>query len=193
MELSNITDTLGITNVRSKQPKPADNPSFSQDNLEEKEVLYTWEAPLRPEIKFFQGRLTKNLMIIGAILAVFLLLIGELIIILVIASTLFIGFILANTPSETGTYELSTHGINYAGDFYYWNQLNKFFFTEEGDVTILNVDVKEELPARLFLTLNEGDREKIKELCQKYLPYLEEPPRGFMEKGFNKLTSKLDF
>ena len=56
----------------------------------------------------------------------------------------------------------------------------------------INIDVKEKLPARLFLTVLDGEKEKVRDICESYLPYLKEAPESFMDKGYKKLVSKLD-
>ncbi|HOM77659.1 hypothetical protein KBG31_02390 [Patescibacteria group bacterium] len=192
MQLADVTNFLGITDTKSKEPIPPENPVFDLEKLGEKKVLYTWEAPLRPTVTAFNTKITKNLFIIGGVLGLFLLLIGEFFIILVIASVIFTGYILANTPTETASYELSTHGVKFIDQFYYWNELGNFFFTQNGGHTILNIDVKEKLPARLFLTVLDGEKEKVRDICESYLPYLKEAPESFMDKGYKKLVSKLD-
>lgn len=192
MQITDVTNFLGITNTKSKEAVPAENPSFDLEKLGEKQILHTWEAPMRAPMEMFSGKLTKNLLIIGGVLGLFLLLIGEFFIILVIASVVFIGYILANTPSEIATYELSTHGVKFFDQFYYWGELGNFFFTENKNHKILNIDVKNKLPGRLFLTLKEGEEEKIKDICERYLPYLKEAPETFMDKAYKKITNKLD-
>lgn len=192
MQFTDITNFLGITNTKAKEATPAKNPVFDLGKAGEKEVLYSWEAPMRPQVTAFQKKITKNLLIIGGVIALFLLLIGEFFIILVIASVIFIGYILANTPIETASYELSTHGVRYLDHFYYWNELGNFFFTESEGQKILNIDVKNDLPARIFLTILPGNEEKVKDICESYLPYLKEPPETFLDKGYKKLVSKLN-
>ncbi len=192
MQITEVTNFLGITNTKSKEAVPAENPIFDLEKLGEKKVLHTWEAPMRLPIEAFNSKLTKNLFIIGAVLGLFLLLIGEFFIILVIASVIFIGYILANTPSEMASYELSTHGVKFMDHFYYWNELGNFFFTDSKGSVILNIDVKDKLPARLFLTVLEGEKEKVKDICESYLPYLKEAPETFMDKAYKKAVSKLD-
>ncbi len=193
MEIKDITNFLGITDTKSKEPTPADNPAFNIEKAEEKKTLHEWKAPLRTNLKGFGGKLKKNLVIVAVIVALFLLLIGEFTIILVIASIFFIGYILSSTPSEEVTYKITTHGISYVGQFFYWNELGSFFITEDDNTAVLNIDVKDKIPARLFLTIREGDKEKVKEACSKYLPYLEEEPVTLLDKAYRKITSKLDF
>jgi len=192
MKITDVTDFLGITNTKSKEAVPPENPVFDLEKLGEKKILHTWEAPMRPPMDAFNTKLTKNLFIIGAVLGLFLLLIGEFFIILVIASVIFIGYILAHTPSEMATYELSTHGVKFMDHFYYWNELGNFFFTESKGNVILNIDVKDKLPARIFLTVLDGEKEKVKDICETYLPYLKEPPESFITKVYEKAISKLD-
>lgn len=192
MQFTDITNFLGITNTKSKEAIPAKNPVFDVEKAGERKVLYAWEAPMRPPVLAFQKKITRNFLIIGGIVALFLLLIGEFFIILVVASVIFIGYILANTPIETASYELSTHGVKLLDHFYYWNKLGSFFFTESEGKKILNIDVKNDLPARIFLTVLPGDEEKIKGICESYLPYLKEPPETFLDKGYKKLIGKLN-
>lgn len=192
MQLTDITNFLGFTDTKSKEPNPAANPVFDPEKMGEKEDLYSWEAPLRTPLKGFGGHLKKNLLIIAMVMGLFLLLIGEYFIILVVASVVFIGYILTATPPENVKYEITSHGINYVGQFYYWNELGNFFLTQDNGIPVLNIDVKDKIPARLFITLKEGDDGKIKEICNKYLPYLEEKPESFMDKAYKKITDKLD-
>jgi len=177
MQLTDITNFLGFTDTKSKEPNPAANPVFDPEKMGEKEDLYSWEAPLRTQLKGFGGHLKKNLLIIAMVMGLFLLLIGEYFIILVVASVVFIGYILTATPPENVKYEITSHGINYVGQFYYWNELGNFFLTQDNGVPVLNIDVKDKIPARLFITLKEGDEEK---------------PESFMDKAYKKITDKLD-
>ncbi|MBD3365822.1 hypothetical protein GF360_00570 [candidate division WWE3 bacterium] len=193
MQLNQITDFLGLTDTKSKEPEPADNPVFNVEQAGEKKTLVEWEAPLRTPLKAMGGKLKKNLLIVAIVMGLFLLLIGEYFIILVVASVVFIGYILSATPAETVHYEITTHGIKYVNQFYYWNEFGPFFITEDNGVAVLNVDMKEQIPARLFITIKEGQKEKVKEACAKYLPYLEEKPETFLDKAYEKITSKLDF
>jgi len=192
MQIADITNFLGLTDTKSKEPNPAANPVFDPEKMGEKETLYSWEAPLRTPLKGFGGHLKKNLLIIAIVTGLFLLLIGEYFVILVVASVVFVGYILTATPSENVKYEITSHGVNYVGQFYYWNDLGNFFLTQDNGVSVLNIDVRNQIPARLFLTLKEGDEEEIKEICNKYLPYLEEKPESFMDKTYKKITDKLD-
>jgi hypothetical protein len=192
MQLTDITNFIGITDTKTKEPDPAEKPSVKLEELGEKKTLHKWKAPLRTPLKAFGGKLKKNLLIVAIVMGIFLLLIGEYFIILVIASIVFIGYILAATPPQEVTYELTTHGVDFVDQFYYWHELGPFFITEDDGTPILNVNVKDKIPARLFLTLNKGDTEKVREICQKYLPYLKEKPETFMDRAYKKVTSKLD-
>lgn len=195
-QLTDITNFMGFTNTKAKEPEPADNLKFDPEKLGEKKTLHKWQAPLRTPLKAFGGKLSKNLIIIGVVVALFLLLIGEIPIILVFASIIFIGYVLAATPPETVEYELTTHGIKYIDRFYYWNELGAFFFTEKptegAKYIILNIQIKDSVPARLFITVLPEDKEKVKEICNRYLPFLKEPPETALDKAYKKVTAKLD-
>ena len=58
-------------------------------------------------------------------------------------------------------------------------------------IDILCVDTTDRLPGRLFLLLNAGDMEKVKELVGKYLTFLPEAPKTFADKVYEAAADKI--
>jgi len=192
MQLTDVTDFVGLTNTRAHKPTPPDNPKFDVEKVGEKKILYAWKAAARTQKKGVDKKFLRTLFIIAVVVALFLITMQEYFLILVIASLIFISYILSVTPPEEVKYEISNHGVNYDKQFYYWSDLKQYFFTTNAEGDVLNVDVKEGLPGRLFLTVRPGDKNKLHELFGKYLPFSEEMPGKLMNKAYTTMISKFN-
>ncbi len=193
MNIYDVTNFLGVTNTKDKEPNPAANPRFNLETAGEKKTLYKWEAPSRIQKKGFDQKTVKTMLIIFSVVALLLIIMQEFFLILVIASLAFVSYILTATPPETLTFELSTHGVNYSGQFYYWNDLKSFFITQNDDGSfMLNIDVLNQLPGRLFMIIKSEDKEAIREIVNRYLPEMEGPPTTVLDKAMNSVKDKFD-
>jgi hypothetical protein len=88
---------------------------------------------------------------------------------------------------------VSTHGINVDGTFYYWDEMERFFFTGHYGAKNLAIDLKEGLPSRLIIAYNPADREKIRDILNEHLPYLEEEPLNFVDRAYKNVVDRFDF
>ncbi len=193
MRLTDLTDFLGISNVKAREAKPPKIIENTPEKLGPRKTLYKWTAPERIPLSTIKPKMMKSLFIIGGVVGMFLVLLGEFPIILVLASVIFVAFVLANTPINDAEYELSTHGVEINKQFYFWKDLAQFFIKEETkELKTLCIDTKLEIPARLFLTIKSEDHDKIREICETYLAYLEEPPYTWLDGLYKKVTSQLD-
>jgi len=190
MRVTDITDFLGVTDTRSRVPEVPGRPVFDVEKEGEKKVLYAWEAQSRTT-KTSDPKFDRTSIVIGVVVALFLIMIGEIWLILVIASMIFLKFMLSAAPSEKVNHEISNHGVSYAGTFYYWSALNHFFFVEQSGIDVLCIDMKEALPGRLYFGIRAGDKEKIKEVVGSYLPFLQEPPRTFLDKAYDMASDRI--
>lgn len=193
MQLTDITNFLGITNTKASEEKPPVIPTFDPEKEGERKVLYKCTVPARVEKKSFSPKISRTMIVVVAVICLLLIIMQEFFLILVIASLVFISYVLAATPPEEVTYEITNHGINYAGQFYFWGDLKYFFFTQEEDAFVLNVDVRNKLPGRLFLTVRGEDKNQIHEIFQRYLPFLAERPQSFLDKAYSSIADKFDF
>jgi hypothetical protein len=193
MQISDVTNFLGMTNTRSQDATPPVKPEFDLAMEGDRKVLYSWTAPARTPLKGFNKKFLRMAVVAAVVVSLLLILMQEFFLILVVASTVFISYVLAATPSEEVACEVSNHGVKYAAQFYLWSELSHYFFTYSGDVQILNVDVKEGLPGRLFMTIPVGDGKKIGEIFGKYLPFLSEAPKTVIDKAYDYVLGKFDF
>lgn len=187
-----VTNFLGITNTKSKEAALPDKPIFDLEKEGEKKILLEWDSDARRHEKLsFDSAKNKNLLIIGVVVSLLLVAMQEFLLIIVAASIIFLKYILSSTLPEIIHHELSNHGVNYAGQFYGWGELKKFFFKKEGDTVTLCIDTKDKLPGRLFLLLNNVDKSQAKEVVGKYLPYLDEEPKSMMDKMYESAVGKI--
>lgn len=193
MNIADVTNFLGVTNTKEAEPKPPVMPGFDPEKEGERKTLHKWTAPGRAVKKGLSQKTTRSMIIIFSVVALLLIIMQEFFLILAIASLIFISYILSATPPEDITYVISNHGVDYNGQFYSWGELKHFFFTSDGEMDTLNVDVTNALPGRLFLTVKPGDKEKLQETFSKYLPFLEEAPRTILDKAYDSVAGKFDF
>ena len=74
---------------------------------------------------------------------------------------------------------------------YYWNKLRRFFFLQRENTEVLAIDTTIGFPGRIYLSFNPEDKEKIKEILEKYTHYLESEPRTFFDDAYDTVVSKI--
>lgn len=75
---------------------------------------------------------------------------------------------------------------------YYWDELARFFFSSHFGDEYLAIDPREGIPSRLIVGFKHGDKDKIIEAMNKYLPYLEKEPLTFVDKAYKSVVDKFD-
>lgn len=191
MKIKDLTSFVGLTRrgevpaVPEQQVKKPDPSMYG-----EKIIEYTWTAPNRV-LREMSQKSAKTIIVIAVSVSLLFALMQEFLLIVVIASAGFLYYMLSKLPTTQVTHEVSTHGLFYAEEqFYYWYELKQFFFKGDADALFLCVDTIERLPGRIFLNINPADREKLKEIFAKRLLFLEEEPKGFVDKVYGSAISK---
>lgn len=198
MDLINITNYLGLTNHQKKGFAQENSKNPETENIktkypkQERKTLYAWKALSRPTKKQMSQKTTKTLIIIGAVIALLLVAMQEFFLILVALSLIFVSYILQQIPAEEIEYEITNHGVKYAGKLYFWEDLSQFFFLNAEGMEIVALDVLNDLPARIYLTLSGGNREKVKKLLEEHIEFLEEEPKTFFDKAYDSISNRLD-
>lgn len=194
MQFRDFTNFMGVTNIKKELPEYPKEQKFDIREAGPRKVLLAWETLSRSDYKpeKLSSKKNRTLLIIGAVLGLLFISMGEFLLIAVVASIVFIRHILSATPPRSVEHVLSTHGIDYSGEFYAWNELKSFYFTKDSGTDILCVDTTERFPGRLFLSLRPGDKEKVKEICSEYLTYIKTEPRTAVDKVFDAAFSKIN-
>jgi hypothetical protein len=153
------------------------------------EVLLTWEAPVRP----FKKRGREFYSTAGAIailVAVILIFLKEWFLIILIAAFLFFSYVLATIPPQKTEHRLTNKGILTNNKKYIWENLGRFWFSEQWGQKILNVETPGRFPGQLILLLGEQEEKDLEKILAKYLEN-ETPKPGFMEKAGKWVSEKV--
>lgn len=130
-------------------------------------TLYKWDAPERVFVARTKDWFLKVSMIFLFII-LFLAFMGEIILIILAISLVFLIFIMATVPPESVAHEITTKGLKVSGKFYKWSALDSFWFTKKYDFVLLNIDTNLSMPSRLILLL---DYKKMRMIDDKESPY----------------------
>ena len=192
MQLKDLASFIGLAR-RTEAAGPSDLNTVLQvdpKSYGEKVIEHTWTAPNRI-VKEMSQKSAKTIIVIAVSVSLLFALMQEFLLIIVIASAGFLYYMLSKSPATEVKHEVSNHGVLYAGEqFYYWHELKQFFFKNDGGSTILCVDTIEKLPGRLFFHIDPTDKDRLKELFDKRLVFLEQEPKGFVDKVYGSAISK---
>ncbi|MBU0534607.1 MAG: hypothetical protein ABIJ82_03325 [Patescibacteria group bacterium] len=189
MNLSNLGNMVGIKSSHETL-EPPKVPGYSREQLGEKKIFLSWEATSHPETRGMNKRFIRALTIIGIFVGLLLLAMQEFFVILVIGSIIFVTQALMKMPPEKMSYELNSFGITVNGKLYYWDELRRYFFIQRGETEIAVVDTTMGIPGRLFIHFDPKDKEKIREVFNKYLHFLEQEPKTFFDNAYDKIVKK---
>jgi len=158
-------------------------------------TLFRWQSFSRPYTKRTAKWLVYTLLLVATIVLI-LLFVHEFFIIAPVLALAFVAYILATVPPEIIENAITTQGINTADRSYIWEELDDFWFTEKRGFTMLHVDTFLSWPRRLLLLINPTDKDKLKEILARYIPYRELPKTSWLDHladylsaAFHKLTS----
>ena len=148
----------------------------------EVKTLLSWSAPGRPFKK--KGReYFINILLIMLAVQVILFLFSQYLLMLVVASLVFLAFALATVPPHDFHYRITSEGIKVEDHFFLWQELYDFYFKHRDGQDILHVRVKDFYPGELVIVLNGISPEHVKTVLLPYLPYREYVKPTFIEKS----------
>ena len=182
MDIKSREDYLGPAKIENLDP----------ENLPVKEIFLAWEKEVTVEEKVaVSKRYSRSLITISIVVGLILLVMQQFFVLLVIASIAFFVISLKKVSPEVVKYEISNHGIMINDTMYYWNKLRRFFFLQRENTEVLAIDTTIGFPGRIYLSFNPEDKEKIKEILEKYTHYLESEPRTFFDDAYDTVVSKI--
>lgn len=153
-----------------------------------------WSAPSRP----FKVRNKKYFTTIGVtilVIGLILLLVREFLLIGVIISLAFVSYVLATVKPETVSHRVSDDGVKLGEESFSWEELISFFWSEQWDYKILNINTKKRFPGRLMMLLGEkSNQEELNTVLEHYIQKVEAPKKSVGEKALDKAGTilKLD-
>lgn len=158
-------------------------------------TLFRWQAFSRPYTRRSPKWFVYTFLLVATILLV-LLFVREFFIIAPVLSLAFLAYVLASRAPEIIENAITTQGVNNHNHSYIWEEMDEFWFTQKNGFTLLHIETYLQLPVQLILLINKDDREKIKEILARYIPYRELPKTTWLDtlseyltRGVHKLTS----
>lgn len=145
---------------------------------EKSEVYLSWMAPSR----LFKKRDKEYFTNIGAIvflLAVILVFAREFALIAALFAIVFFVYVTSTVPPEDIKHKITNLGFETADAFYLWEQLVDFWFEEQWGQTM--VVIRPQIGVRLVILLGDQDRDGVRELMAKYIPYREKPDKSWLD------------
>ena len=184
---------LAQTNPQLDLPRepldlPLNTPSASPTDGHQVKTLLAWTAPGRPFRKRTRQYYLTSLLI-TLLVEIILFLFSQYLLMVVVASLVFVAFALATIPPSPFHYKISTEGITIEDHFFLWQELYDFYFRKREGIEVLHVRTHSFLPGELTITLGDVDREHIKSVLLSYLPFREVIKSTFMEKSADWLTT----
>src|SRR3989338_4216891 len=147
-----------------KEPLDLPPPDPSESYPGEVKTLLSWASPGRPFRKRGKQYYLTSLLIM-LLVEVILFLFSQYLLMLVVASLVFVAFALATVPPRDFHYRISIEGIE-----------------------VLHIRTHSFIPGELTLTLGDIDKEHVKRVLLPYLPYREVIKPTFMEKSADFLS-----
>jgi hypothetical protein len=173
-----------------------ENPPVIEKKEEEKPVvkdepekdLVIWTAAARP-FKRRDREFYITILAIAGIIGLVLFLVEGFMPVVLLASLIFLFYVLSTVEPESVEYRVTNKGIKVAGKLTEWKVLTRYWFSRRFDSELL---VFEEItiPGRMELVLDATKKEEIKKALEPYLKEEEAPP-SFLDKAANWFSKKL--
>jgi hypothetical protein len=152
------------------------------------EVLLSWSSPAR----LFKKRDKEYFTNIGAIvflLIVILVFAREFLLIAAVVSVVFLIYVLSTVPPENIDHRITNLGIESGGHYYRWEELSEFWFEEQwGQVMLI---LKPHIDSRTIVLLGDQDKNRVRELLSKHIPFREKPDKSWVDNASKWLTEKI--
>ena len=154
----------------------------------EVKTLHHWESAAHVFIQRGKKWITY-VILITLLITLILLFIREFFIIAPVLGVAFLAYVLASVPPENIDHKLTTQGVISGKHNYLWEEIYDFWFTEKHSHTILNMDLQVGLPPVIILIIDSKDKEKIKSILLRYLPFREVPQTGWLDNAGDSLSN----
>lgn len=185
-EFSNNTNGNGAVNNHQQQHTNDFNHNNDYDDSMIKTLL-SWHAPGRPFVKRSREYYATSLLI-ALLIEVLCFFFAQYMLMLLIASFVFVAFMLATVPPHDFRYKISTEGITVEDHFYLWQELYDFYFKKINGMTVLQMRTVALIPGELTITLGEISPDHLRQVLLPFLPYREVTRKNITEKAGDFLS-----
>lgn len=152
------------------------------------ETLYTWESPSR----LYKKRNKEYYKTIGVILFLFVVILvfaQEFLLIFALLSVVFFMYVLSTVPPENVKHKITNLGVETDNNYYRYEQLSEFWFEEQWEQTMCVF--RQAIGARIVVLIHKKDKETIRNMLVKHLPFREEPKKSWVDNASKWLTETI--
>lgn len=165
-----------------------DGSQYGFEKPQPEEELLEWVAPSRPFKKHNRQFYTTIGMIVLLVVLI-LFFAGQTLPVAVVVAVVFFIYVQNSIAPGNITYKLTTYGIRVENDLYYWEELGRFWFTQELGQQVLRIEVGR-YPFRLAILIGEMNKEDMTAVLSEIL-LNEVPPLTTYEKMARWLHDKI--
>ncbi|OGG01606.1 hypothetical protein A2Z33_07490 [Candidatus Gottesmanbacteria bacterium RBG_16_52_11] len=154
----------------------------------EEEVYLRWTSPSR----LFKPRNREFFTNIGAIvflLMVILVFAREFALIAAVLGVVFFIYVTSTVPPEDVEHRLTNLGLDSAGHFYRWEEFVEFWFEEQWNQG--HIVLRPIFGPLVQVLLGKENREKVRAIIAKHVPYREEPQKSWVDNAATWLSEKV--
>jgi hypothetical protein len=163
-------------------------PQGISKQLEKTEEFLSWISPSRL-FKKRDKEFFTNVGVIVFLLIVIVIFAKEYMLVLVVLSIVFFIYVTSTVPPEDVKHKLTNMGIESAGHFYRWEELYEFWFEERwGQISMF---VRPNVGSYIIILLGNQDKNTVKEIVAKYIPFREEPQKSFVDNASRWISDKI--
>lgn len=152
------------------------------------ELLLEWIAPSRPFRKP-NRRFFTTITMIAVLIGLILFFANQMLPVAVVVAVIFLAYVLFSIPPSDVRYRLTTYGVRIEEQLYYWEELGRFWLTQQYKIDVLHIEVAR-FPNTVHLLLGELDRETMKQILSEVLLH-ERPALTPVEKAGKWLQEKV--
>ena len=155
---------------------------MSEEKQKNPQVIFSWEAPLRPYRKR-SGKIIRFYLALALLFSLFVFFFGSKVLLVPIWTLVFLFYVLTVTPSPKVENKITKFGIETAGITLRWESLSYFYFIKKLGQDVLTIVTHPPFNYHLYLVVpDEKTKEKLKTLLSEHLIYKEKPPKSLTDK-----------
>ena len=150
------------------------------EDINDEKVLFEWEAPERAYQKRDRDFWITAVAIL-VLVSVILIFVKEYFLVVALGSVLFLYYGLATVPPNRIKNKITNRGICFGELRYVWDDLENFHFKTSLSNDQILFGTMLRFPRQVAMVIDTVDKEKLKSIVVKKIPYVETPPR-FIDK-----------
>jgi hypothetical protein len=175
--------------MEQNTPAPSPEPQVTPDVMggviqypSDVKTLLSWHAPGRPFVHRSKQYFINIIFIMLAI-EIILFLFSQYMLMMVVASLVFLAYALATVPPHDFHYKITSEGILVEDHFFLWQELYDFYFLRRENTDVLHIRTKTYFPGELVIVLGELHKDYVRSILIQFLPFREYVKPTFMEKS----------